>query len=736
MQFPRSKRFVAPTNTDIPPVGAYDVPLGLPDPTYKRGAMLEKAGRFIEKEGGPDTFGLYDPESKENKRPRASSGLASIGAAERARQQMDDLKHRLQIQHEKETAKLVVKITRLEAARDESVREKGETAKELLSLKAEVRTLTSRETSLTSKLTKTEASLSKHVATVPLLQSKLEELTKSHDSSRKRRDLEIAELKSTLERREESIAELEGEVRRWKREAREEGRARKDVTEATERVVKDLRTQVASVRVVDLTAASLRIARLERQLEDRTAQVQALGEYSAQVGEEADALKEELVQAEEERDWALGEWRKEREDRRSEKEWRQRARSDQREMVGLREEVAFLEGWVRFGREVERDSKWVEEERREEMSRTLGRLEKELEVAEGELDLAVNEEIPVLEEQVDALTEERDEVRERASELHEALAVAEGDVQELQERAVIELERFEGEMEEQKRKVVDKEKEVEKERSEKKRVAGLLGQSRAAQDGLREELDLALARIADLEQVGSQHKDLCRTLDQLARQNAATELDNRQLAEQNTELISHGNPHQKIRHVAQIREELAESRRRHLSTTSTLASAESEVAALRAELEAYRSISPLPTTTLMGPPSTIPARSRVSRPILDDVFTPSVSARPAPPATVAAPGRSVSSSQVPRFVIHEQAEEEEEEDPDRIFAPSDHPSALQSSAAPAFGRSVASSIGIGSRKAGRASQVHQPMMGREKERSVSSPAVRMSGRMTVDELFE
>lgn len=302
--------------------------------------------------------------------------------------------------------------------------------------------------------------------------------------------MEIAELKERVERREGSIAELEGEVRRWKREARDEGRARKDATEATERIVKQLRAQVAEVRVVDLAAASLRIARLERQLEDRTAQVQALGEYSAQVGEEADALKEELVKTEQERDWALSEWRKEREDRRSEKEWRQRARSDQREMMGLREEVGFLEGWLTVGREVERDSKWVEGERREETSRELKMLKKELEVAEGELDLAVNEEIPGLEEQVEALTEERDEVRERASELHEALAVAEGDVNELQERAVSELERFEGEMEEQKRKMADKEKEVEKERSEKKRVAGLLGQSRAAQDGLREELDL------------------------------------------------------------------------------------------------------------------------------------------------------------------------------------------------------------------------------------------------------
>jgi hypothetical protein len=52
---------------------------------------------------------------------------------------MEDLKHRLQTSHEKDLAKLQAKITRLESARDESVREKGETAKELSSLKAEVR---------------------------------------------------------------------------------------------------------------------------------------------------------------------------------------------------------------------------------------------------------------------------------------------------------------------------------------------------------------------------------------------------------------------------------------------------------------------------------------------------------------------------------------------------------------------------------------------------------------------
>lgn len=34
--------------TDVPGPGAYDVPIALPDPAYKKGAMLEKAGRFAE----------------------------------------------------------------------------------------------------------------------------------------------------------------------------------------------------------------------------------------------------------------------------------------------------------------------------------------------------------------------------------------------------------------------------------------------------------------------------------------------------------------------------------------------------------------------------------------------------------------------------------------------------------------------------------------------------------------
>lgn len=52
---------------------------------------------------------------------------------------MEDQRHRLQAQHEKEIAKLQAKLTRLEASRDEAVRDKSDTAKEILSLKAEIR---------------------------------------------------------------------------------------------------------------------------------------------------------------------------------------------------------------------------------------------------------------------------------------------------------------------------------------------------------------------------------------------------------------------------------------------------------------------------------------------------------------------------------------------------------------------------------------------------------------------
>lgn len=53
--------------------------------------------------------------------------------------QLEDLRHRLQSQHEKDLAKLQTKVMRLESAKDEATRDKGELTKELAALKVEIR---------------------------------------------------------------------------------------------------------------------------------------------------------------------------------------------------------------------------------------------------------------------------------------------------------------------------------------------------------------------------------------------------------------------------------------------------------------------------------------------------------------------------------------------------------------------------------------------------------------------
>lgn len=54
---------------------------------------------------------------------------------------------------------------------------------------------------------------------------------------------------------------------------------------------------------------------------------------------------------------------------------------------------------------------------------------------------------------------------------------------------------------------------------------------------------------------------LQQTIDHLARLNAASEQEALELIAHNSELAGHANQNQKIRHVAMIREELAESRK-------------------------------------------------------------------------------------------------------------------------------------------------------------------------------
>ncbi|GAA5908168.1 hypothetical protein JCM6882_005962 [Rhodosporidiobolus microsporus] len=641
--FPKAQRFRSPPPDELPGPGAYDVPVKAASPAYKKGlAGLARAERLKEDEGGkqPDTFGLYAPGvgEKENMAPatvrrRAASGLAAPSAQaerERHKQQLEDLRARLAAQHEKDLAKLQSKLARVEQVREEAGKEKGELGKEVAALKGEIR-------SLTSRLTKTTALLEKHQSTLPLLQDKLASLQSSNDASRARKDGEISALKGNVSGLEYALEQATAEreaLRKMlgrERDGREE--QARAAGEAVDRVVRA--SEAARVReLVERQQTRVREARLEKHLADRAAQVDALAAY-------AEGLEARLALAEEQRREAEADrarverlWRADREllvsPERGEKEWRQRARADGREAEGLREEVGEMRELAECDREQRGVAEGVERERRKRWGRERKELKRDLEVAEGELDLAVNSEIPRLEALLETASSS-------LSDTQSSLATLEEDLSTLQQRLVDETDRFEGELEEQRRIADEERKGAEKERAEKRRVVGLLAQTRASEGALRGEVETLTAELSRLTPLLAHTSSQAQTIDVLSRLTAAAESEARQLSEENAELAGHGNQMQKIRHLAQLRQELAESRKKHLATTSSLAFAEQRISALEAELSSYRAV---PSSTfshshagfgtdgLATTPATATVqRQRVSRPPMADAL--SASAAPA-----------------------------------------------------------------------------------------------------------
>ncbi|GAA5875388.1 hypothetical protein JCM1840_003145 [Sporobolomyces johnsonii] len=756
MQFPKARRFAEPPPSQVPGPGAYNPLIDLPDPAYKKGPLgVQQSERFREgaaAEGQPDNFGMYNVDGavgdKENLQPRrravsgqAVGGSTSASERERHKQQLEDLRHRLTTSHEKDVAKLQGKISRLEASRDELVKDKNESSKEAQGLKSEIR-------HLTSKLAKTESLLTKHQSSLPLLQSKLTSLQASHESSRQRKDAELADIaakladvEAALQRKTEELSAERERADGWETSAKREGKARRDEAEAAEKVIRGLRDEVREARVIALQAERLRRVKLARQLDDRLAQVGALAEYSQGLEETVSLLSEQLEALNTDYSSLLELWRSDRTllvGERNEKEWRQRARSDAREMTGLREDVGELEEIRECERMCERDGEQVWRLRRREWNDEKERMKVDYEVVEGELDLAVNEEIPRLESLLSTANTDISTLQDRLIEQSDLITSLENDISSLQQRAVDDTERWEGELEEQKRVTEEKEKEAEKERAEKRRVIGILAQSRAAEAAYKEEAELLSSELDKLAPLRDQQASLHQTIDHLARLNAATEADVQQLMDQNSELVGHGNANQKIRHVAMLREELAESRRKHLATTSALAAAEQRVASLESELSSYRAVpssaaTPSSTTTtgLMLPPPVPFSRSRVTRPSVSDavVVPSSRPLDPPPPVVITTHSSSTSSVLAPSQTSLRPASAlsyslSTSRRASRVFAFEDDPPLLP----PLLAKSASSASLQPAQPPPFVRAANRP----ERRKSTS---VKMEGRMSVSELF-
>ncbi|GAA5947937.1 hypothetical protein JCM3765_007037 [Sporobolomyces pararoseus] len=610
MQFPRAPRFVEKAPSGVPGPGSYNP--RSPQGTEKKGLLnVVQAERFDSKENNnPSTFGMYSEKDNQapataRKRIVSSSQTIDNAARERHKQQLEELKIRMNQQHDKELSKLQAKLAKYESSREELMKEKNENNKEVASLKNEIR-------HLSSKLTKTESLLEKHQTSLPLLQSKLTSLQTSHEQSRQRKESEISSVRTQLEQLESSYQSKLKECREFEEIWGLERDGRQLEMRVAERVIRELKDEVREVRVVELTRERFARAKVERQLQDRFAQVESLVEYSKGLEETVNGLEAQVKSLLEDNARIFELWNVDRGllvNERNEKEWRQRARSDMRESAGLAEELESAREEAGIVKEVEKSGETVWKMRRREWKEEKEKMAADYEVVEEELDLAVNEEIPRLESEIDSLTSRLEDQVTHATSL-------ETDLSNLVQESAESTERFEGEIEEQKRIIDTKAKELEKERADKRRVVGLLVQSRAAETALREQVEELTSQLRTLAPLTSEHSSLQQTVDHLARINAATEQDLHDLIDQNAELAGHSNQNQKIKHVASLREELIESKRKHLSTISLLTAAQNKVKNLEQELNSYRAV---PVSSHAPPPS---ARSRVSRPNIDDVEPP------------------------------------------------------------------------------------------------------------------
>ncbi|GAA5983819.1 hypothetical protein JCM10908_005939 [Rhodotorula pacifica] len=650
MQFARSKRFPTPPPDSVPPPGAYDVPVPSPVQPYKRAGMIEKSNRFgtLQDPNKPDTFGLYNPDglATDNKENGGVGPLAkstrSLAAhpADRGEKHKKEL-DRLAASHEKEVSKLKDKLAKLEQAKSEYKKGRDESSKERDGLKSEIR-------HLTSKLGKTTALLEKHQSALPSLQSKLEAMSASHAASASRKDTELATLRGRLSELEKRLS---GEIERreevtlerdeWERRARRERQGREEAATAAGEAVLRSRAEAHerdAQRLAELHASRMDGAQKERQLADRKAQVESLVAYASTLEARLALAEEERLLSERDARFVLFDaWTSERDLNYTtraeiEKEWRQRARADGREMEGLRDEVRRWEreeevlGLVQgelLAWEMERERSWQAEREANK---------KALRATEAELDTALNTDIPRLEGLLAASESSLRSTHDELAAAQSTISTLESDLAELQQRLVDETERLEGTVEEQRRLLSEGKKELEKERGEKRRVVGILAQTRASEGALKEEVDSLNREVTNLTPLLAQTDALQQTIDHLARLNAASEAEAQQLIAQNSELVGHSNQGQKIRHVAMIREELAESRKKHLATLSSLTAAQQKISNLEAELDTYRAV---PATT----------RARVTRPIMDDaVQMPAPTPTPTPTVVVSAAGGSTTAA--------------------------------------------------------------------------------------------
>ncbi|KAH8919536.1 hypothetical protein BT69DRAFT_1300109 [Atractiella rhizophila] len=147
----------------------------------------------------------------------------------------------------------------------------------------------------------------------------------------------------------------------------------------------------------------------------------------------------------------------------------------------------------------------------------------------------------------------------------------------------------------QKQRRVDGEvkKAMEKLLTEKRTLITALSHSRAKETGLQEELDEAYRYLSNLSALQTSHNQLFEEYESFKSLTVSLHSENQLLKEENTLLVNHGNPAQKIQAMSRLREEMKSLREVNARLSAKLKREAKEKEQLVEELQAYGTVGSL-----------------------------------------------------------------------------------------------------------------------------------------------
>ncbi|KAG8968413.1 hypothetical protein FRC03_007610 [Tulasnella sp. 419] len=132
-------------------------------------------------------------------------------------------------------------------------------------------------------------------------------------------------------------------------------------------------------------------------------------------------------------------------------------------------------------------------------------------------------------------------------------------------------------------------------------------QFQAREQGYKDDINTLVEQVEDLGRFEKAYHDLMKEVNILVSRNALAEHDADHLSQMNAEILSHTNPGQKIFYVDKIRRDLAETKQNLITVTCELKETQDLAAALTSELASYKSI------TLAADPKQSTRLTRVQR---------------------------------------------------------------------------------------------------------------------------